>query len=95
MLIRNLSAASYATNSWCSNRAYGGHGVALITFEGDKLQAYKTTCWNNYFQKYFVNKLRCKYCPNFGISCIQFSYKSYPKIKTLSTSTENKWTSLI
>ena len=40
ILIRKISAALYATNSWCSNRAYGGHGVALITSEGDTLQAY-------------------------------------------------------
>ena len=30
----------FYTNSWCPNRAYGGHEVALITSQGDKLQAY-------------------------------------------------------
>ena len=30
----------FYTNSWCPSRAYRGHGVARITFQGDTLQAY-------------------------------------------------------
>ena len=34
----------FYTNSWCPDRAYIGHEMALITFQGDTLQAYMNWC---------------------------------------------------
>ena len=47
----------------------------------------------SHFLSYVMNKLCCKYCPVFRISCIKCSYKSYPKSKALSIFMQNNQTS--